>query len=51
MFYSHRKVVNFSLIPVAEHLNEIPHQLTGLEFIATDLYEISVLIKLKLKPY
>jgi len=44
MFNCHRKEVNFSLIPVAEHLNEIPHQLTGFEFIATDLYEISVLI-------
>jgi hypothetical protein len=51
MFNCHRKEMNFSLIPAAEHLNEIPHQLTGLEFIATDLYEISVLIKLKLKPY
>jgi len=34
--------VNFSLIPVAEHLDEIPPQLTGLGFIVTDLYDIQI---------
>ena len=34
MFNSHRKVVNFSLNPVAEYLHENQHQLTGFEFIA-----------------